>query len=754
MNSAAMVAKKMRDYTIPDEELFKSSAFAGYLATLLSIPCRSIRKKVPTIRMGAIPEDPNGVGATDGRTIWLNPLSPFISSASSRAVKARLLLGVLTHEFGHVRFTDRAGSFAAQQAIVNNKWYPELPKELDDDCSEAAEDVHELIEKNPEYIGNVLKLWHDIYNILEDCYIEESLYRVMSGVLLDGLNTFRVYQHDSAMSLADMLRGLDDGKFMMYDVVTSLLLSYGKFGTMKCDRKNPSERDSEPVKWIRYARRYVDQILYSSSTPRRLTGVNLTFLTLWPIIKEKLLSMPIDDDSSLGSEAAGDMRSSGMDTKGAKGTPRPVAVSKKEDTGKSGSRKMRSEIAKELFDSPSEEDEDKESTGPSDEDDEGSDDEASKASDEGSDDEASEASDEGSDDEASEASDRGSHDERDEDCSDGVAELPDDIGGTTSSDVDETFSDTEISAVMSRIERDMKEEKAVAEVNEELTSELRAEASEMDYGAIHRGISTDIQRVVNVSEHAISTYETTMGEIEKIADIMARRVKPHLRKSDGDFAMNMSGFFSGSRFDATRLVYNDYRVFKNAATPLPDNKIAVSILVDESASMWGTRIEMARAAAIALYGFCERCELACSVIGHTAPFSSGNLELSIYADFDTPDKKDKYRLLNISAKQDNRDGAAILFAGEHLLKRQEKTKLLFIISDGAPCARGYHGLSAEKDMTNIAHELTRRGVKIFAAAIGDDRKAIHRIFGSGFLDISALETLPEQMLALVKRYIH
>ena len=498
MNSAAMVAKKMRDYTIPDEELFKSSAFAGYLATLLSIPCRSIRKKVPTIRMGAIPEDPNGVGATDGRTIWLNPLSPFISSASSRAVKARLLLGVLTHEFGHVRFTDRAGSFAAQQAIVNNKWYPELPKELDDDCSEAAEDVHELIEKNPEYIGNVLKLWHDIYNILEDCYIEESLYRVMSGVLLDGLNTFRVYQRDSAMSLADMLRGLDDGKFMMYDVVTSLLLSYGKFGTMKCDRKNPSERDSEPVKWIRYARRYVDQILYSSSTPRRLTGVNLTFLTLWPIIKEKLLSMPIDDDSSLGSEAAGDMRSSGMDTKGAKGTPRPVAVSKKEDTGMSGSRKMRSKSAKEIFDSPSEEDEDKESTGPSDEDDEGS------------------------DDEASEALDGGSHDERDEDCSDGVAELPDDIGGTTSSDVDETFSDTEISAVMSRIERDMKEEKAVAEVNEELTSELRAEASEMDYGAIHRGISTDIQRVVNVSEHAISTYETTMGEIEKIADIMAR----------------------------------------------------------------------------------------------------------------------------------------------------------------------------------------------------------------------------------------
>ena len=108
-----------------------------------------------------------------------------------------------------------------------------------------------------------------------------------------------------------------------------------------------------------------------------------------------------------------------------------------------------------------------------------------------------------------------------------------------------------------------------------------------------------------------------MGSIEKIAEeesyVMRtekknHRNKPYLRKNDGDNAMDMTGFFSGSKFDATRLVYNDYRVFKHATTPLPDNKIAVSILIDESASMGGKRIEMARAAAIALYSFCEKCE--------------------------------------------------------------------------------------------------------------------------------------------------
>lgn len=731
MNSAALVAKKMRDMSIKDEDILTSKAFGSYMETLLSIPCKAIRRRVPKVNMQAPEDEPQALGCTDGRVIYLNPLHPIITHLETRTLKTRMLIGVLTHEFGHYRFTDTAGSHAAISAICENKWFPVLPEELDDDCTIAVEEVKEYISENPDRLGNVTKLWHDIYNILEDCYIEECLYRVMSGILIDGLNTVRAYQRDTMMPLKDILEGLASGKFLMYDAVTALLLGYGKFGTLKCDTKNPEERDSEPVEWINKARRYVDQILYASSTKRRLLGVHLTFLTLWPIVKEKLLSMPVDDDSSMDSEASGDMRSSSKDTSGEGTSPRPVAVSKDEDTGSSGSRKSRSELSEDLFGDSSSSDKDKDESDA-----------------DGTDDGSSEDADPGD-------STAGKHSDKPDDTSteEGEVELPADEGASTFSEVEESFSDEEISSVMYRIERDMKEEKAVSEVNDELTKELGKESSELDYGAAHRGLSTSVSRVKNVSERAISTYNETMGSIEKIAEIMARRVKPYLRKNDGDNAMDMTGFFSGSKFDATRLVYNDYRVFKHATTPLPDNKIAVSILIDESASMGGKRIEMARAAAIALYSFCEKCELACSVIGHTSKFGVGDLELSIYADFDTPDKLDKYRLLNIQAKQDNRDGAAILFAGEHLLKRPEKTKILFIISDGAPCATRYHGRAAEADMANIANGLSRRGAKIFTAAIGSDKENIHRIFGTGFLDITSLETLPEQMLALVKRYI-
>ena len=529
----------MRDMSIKDEDILTSKAFGSYMETLLSIPCKAIRRRVPNVNMQAPEDEPQALGCTDGRVIYLNPLHPIITHLETRTLKTRMLIGVLTHEFGHYRFTDTAGSHAAIRAICENKWFPVLPEELDDDCTIAVEEVKEYISENPDRLGNVTKLWHDIYNILEDCYIEECLYRVMSGILIDGLNTVRAYQRDTMMPLKDILEGLASGKFLMYDAVTALLLGYGKFGTLKCDTKNPEERDSEPVEWINKARRYVDQILYASSTKRRLLGVHLTFLTLWPIVKEKLLSMPVDDDSSMDSEASGDMRSSSKDTSGEGTSPRPVAVSKDEDTGSSGSRKSRSELSEDLFGDSSSSDKDKDESDA-----------------DGTDDGSSEDADPGD-------STAGKHSDKPDDTSteEGEVDIPADEGASTFSEAEESFSDEEISSVMSRIERDMKEEKAVSEVNDELTKELGKESSELDYGSAHRGLSTSVSRVKNVSERAISTYNETMGSIEKIAEIMARRVKPYLRKNDGDNAMDMTGFFSGSKFDATRLVYNDYRVF-------------------------------------------------------------------------------------------------------------------------------------------------------------------------------------------------
>ena len=64
-----------------------------------------------------------------------------------------------------------------------------------------------------------------------------------------------------------------------------------------------------------------------------------------------------------------------------------------------------------------------------------------------------------------------------------------------------------------------------------------------------------------------------------------------------------------------------------------------------------------------------------------------------------------------------------------------------------------HNKGAEADLRGIKNEYRKRGIVIFAAAIGDDKENIRRIYQDGFLDITKLEDLPKNMTQLVKQYL-
>lgn len=109
--------------------------------------------------------------------------------------------------------------------------------------------------------------------------------------------------------------------------------------------------------------------------------------------------------------------------------------------------------------------------------------------------------------------------------------------------------------------------------------------------------------------------------------------------------------------------------------------------------------------------------------------------------------------MDMSARGGNRDGAALRFTAERLVKRPEKRKLLIIISDGQPADDGYYGTEAEADLRGIKKEYARRGITLFAAAIGSDKECIKRIYKDGFLDITNLGDLPKNTALLVKQHL-
>ena len=109
--------------------------------------------------------------------------------------------------------------------------------------------------------------------------------------------------------------------------------------------------------------------------------------------------------------------------------------------------------------------------------------------------------------------------------------------------------------------------------------------------------------------------------------------------------------------------------------------------------------------------------------------------------------------MDIAARGSNRDGAALRFVAEQLSKRDEEVRILMLVSDGQPADVGYGGTAAEEDLRGIKQEYKRKGILFVAAAIGEDKVNIERIYGDSFLDITDLNQLPVKLTAVIKRFM-
>lgn len=65
----------------------------------------------------------------------------------------------------------------------------------------------------------------------------------------------------------------------------------------------------------------------------------------------------------------------------------------------------------------------------------------------------------------------------------------------------------------------------------------------------------------------------------------------------------------------------------------------------------------------------------------------------------------------------------------------------------------HYGTAAEEDLRGIKQEYQRKGILFVAAAIGNDKQNIERIYGDSFLDITDLNQLPTKLTGVVKRHI-
>lgn len=305
-----------------------------------------------------------------------------------------------------------------------------------------------------------------------------------------------------------------------------------------------------------------------------------------------------------------------------------------------------------------------------------------------------------------------------------------------------------------RILDNMAEKAACEELESERIRELNEAAQSISYGDIHSGVNIRVNRIASVDPELVEQYDAICNPLISISRQLQKSLLRQLKENRR--GGKQTGLIMGRRLDAHALCRNDGKVFYKNNLPNEIPELAVGLLLDESGSMCSCdRCTYARAAAIILYDFCESLEIPVMVYGHSTDCYDGknSVELYSYAEFNGFDNDDKYRLMDISARGSNRDGAALRYVAEALSKRSEAVKLLILVSDGQPADTGYYGTAAEEDLRGIKQEYQRKGILFVAAAIGNDKQNIERIYGDSFLDITDLNQLPTKLTGVVKRHI-
>lgn len=321
---------------------------------------------------------------------------------------------------------------------------------------------------------------------------------------------------------------------------------------------------------------------------------------------------------------------------------------------------------------------------------------------------------------------------------------------------DET-SDEECSAdgeKLLKILSEVAETKVTEELECKLADELTEESEKIEYSEIHHGVRIRVNRTVHVDDSMTEAYRTVSAPLMALSKRLQKQLEHLLNETQ--YTGKQTGLIMGRKLQTRDIHRRDGKIFTRNRLPQEEKRLAVALLVDESGSMSADdRIEHAQLAAIVLYEFCRNAGIPVIVYGHSTVngYSNEDVMMYAYAEFDSVDNKDAYRMMGIQARRNNRDGAALQYVSERLLTRDEETKLCIVLSDGQPYAESYHGSAAIRDMQEVIHSYRNKGITFFAAAIGADKPQIESIYREGYLDITDLTKLPLHLTRLVSHYL-
>lgn len=212
---------------------------------------------------------------------------------------------------------------------------------------------------------------------------------------------------------------------------------------------------------------------------------------------------------------------------------------------------------------------------------------------------------------------------------------------------------------------------------------------------------------------------------------------------------------SSGRISLKRLYSGDItdRIFEKKVAPQNKSDLVVELLVDESGSMSRQgKYLAARECCIALAEIFNCLNVPVYVIGFTADCRGlGNKVVHSHYITWKNTKDDRLKLLNISARANNCDGASIRYATEVIKNKKAKNKLLIVLSDGMPAASNY---PCGREDTKDAIKTAKKHTSVLGVAIGNnDTELIQSMYEKDFMHVSSPDDLFANIAKSLKKII-
>lgn len=202
--------------------------------------------------------------------------------------------------------------------------------------------------------------------------------------------------------------------------------------------------------------------------------------------------------------------------------------------------------------------------------------------------------------------------------------------------------------------------------------------------------------------------------------------------------------------------------FYRKSAPSAQLDAVFGLLVDGSASMID-KLDETKKAVLLFHDVLRELQVSHEISSYTEEAFKASAEIQpnlfeIMHTFGDRQRDNGLSILSFDANEDNRDGFAIRWMAERLVRRPEKHKFLLVFSDGEPSAFGYDR-NGIVDTAEAVLETEKKGISLIHLFLAtepptDDQRAVFStMFGNKTAASHTVEDFTDQTLRILRKLL-